>query len=100
MAIDRNGNTVYVSSTGATGCPDGTKVAYITFTPDASGDQLVLKDGDTSGVIKFSAKGATAKDTVLFDFSYSPLFFPNGIYVATLTASAVAVIVTTGNGAK
>ncbi len=100
MSIARNGNTVYVDTTGATGCPAGTKLAYVTFTPDAANDQLVLKDGSTSGTIKFSAKGAVAKDTVVFDFSFSPIFFPNGIYVATLSSSGVAVLVTTGSGAN
>lgn len=99
MANAKNGNTLSIDATGSL-TTNPTRVAYITFTPDAANDQLVLKDGSTSGAIKWSCKGATAKHTEFYDVSYSPLFFPNGIYVATLSASGVAILVTTSSGEK
>lgn len=102
MANVRNGNTIYLDSTGAatTANEINVKVAYIIFTPDAANDVLELKDDDTSGDLKFYIRGATAKDSMMFDFSYSPLLFPNGIYVSTITAGAKATIITTTAGGR
>jgi hypothetical protein len=99
MANQKNGNSLSIDATGSV-TTNPTRVAYIAFTPNAANDQLVLKDGSTSGAIKWTCKGATAEHTEFYDLSYSPLFFPNGIYVATLDASGVAILVTTTSGDK
>lgn len=100
MANARNGNTVYIDATGDADIRKNVRVAHIFFTPNLANDQLVLKDGSTSGAIKFSCKGATAEATVHFDLSSTPIFFPNGIYVATLDASGVALLVETAGGGE
>jgi hypothetical protein len=102
MANVRNSNTIHVDATGAiTGSTEiNVKVAYILFTPSAAEDNLVLKDDDNSGDIKFDIRAATAKDTMLFDFSYAPVLFPNGIYVSTLSAGAKATLITTTAGGR
>lgn len=74
------------------------KIAYIIFTPNTSNDEILLRE-TSDGADCFYLRSATGKDSKYFDFSRSPLFFPNGIYVQTLTSGAKAVLVTTqGNG--
>jgi hypothetical protein len=98
MANVRNSNSIYVDATGSLNT-DPIKVAYIIFTPDSANDQLILKSFDNSGNIKFNIRGATAKESMFFDFSATPLHFPQGIYVSTLSSNATAVIITTSGGA-
>jgi hypothetical protein len=93
----RNSNSIYLDTTGSLNT-DPIKIAYIIFTPDSANDQLILKSFDNSGNIKFNVRGATAKDSMTFDFSASPLHFPQGIYVSTLSSNATAVIITTSSG--
>lgn len=97
MANVRNSNSVYVDTTGSL-TTDPTKIAYIIFTPDSANDQLILKSFDNSGEIKISLRSATAKTTMIFDFSQSPVHFPKGIYAGTVTTGATATIVTTSGG--
>jgi hypothetical protein len=94
VANVQNSNSVYVDTTGSlTTIP--TKVHYIIFTPDAANDQLILKNEDNSGSIKISLRGATAKTSMIFDFSACPIHFPQGVYVSTITSGATATLVGT-----
>lgn len=95
MANEQNGNTFYIVATGALTTNKGTRVSHVVFTPDAAFDQLVLKDTDNSGAIKLNIKGAVAKQTIDLQL-LSPIVFPGGVYVATLTSNATATLVTTG----
>jgi hypothetical protein len=101
MANVRASNTIYVDATGTCSASEkGIKVAYVVFTPDAANDQLILRDKDATGNKKLNIRGATAKETLFFDFSYAPIHFANGIYIDTLTAGAVATLVTTTSGGE
>jgi hypothetical protein len=100
MANVRCGNSCYVDSTGyisATGSKQ-VKVAYITFTSDAAADTITFKDASTSGALKMTVKSAVADETVVLDFSTTPLVFPNGIYVSAISANCTATIITTTGG--
>ena len=95
MANVLQSNSVYVDSTGAL-TTKKTKVAYIIFTPDAANDAITLRDGDGAGdPLKLTLKGATAKQSTLFDFSNKPLLFQDGIYCSAITASATATLILT-----
>ena len=96
MANAITGNKIYISATGLI-TDKRTLVTQIIFTPDAANDQLILKETQ-DGEPCISFRAATAKNTVQFDFSHSPLLFNNGIYVSTLTANATATLVTTQAG--
>jgi hypothetical protein len=97
MANVRNSNSIYVDATGSI-TTDPIKVTCIIFTPDSANDQLILKNFDNSGDIKISLRSATAKTTLIFDFSSAPIHFPKGVYVSTVTSNATATIVTTSGG--
>jgi hypothetical protein len=94
VANVENGNSVYIDSTGQvtdTGKP--ALVSYIVFTTTAANDELILKDDDTNGSLKIAIKHATADDTVMYDFSSKPIFFPNGIYCSTISTGATATLI-------
>lgn len=96
MANAVTGNKIYLDATGAV-TTSRKKVAYIVFTPDASNDQLILRE-TSGGANCISVRGATAKDTMVLDFSARPIVFNNGIYVQTLTSGATATLITTESG--
>lgn len=96
MANATTGNKIYVEATGAL-ATTRKKVAYIIFTPDAANDEIIIKE-TSAGDTCLHLRGATAKQSLLFDFSNKPLVFQNGIYVSTLTSSAKAVLITTESG--
>lgn len=99
MANIRCGNSCYCDSTGAlTGSEKNVKISYISYTGKLAGDTLTLKDSSTSGALKITLKAAVADETVFFDFSFRPLLFPNGIYVAAISANSTACIVLTSGG--
>lgn len=90
--------SVYIDSTGAL-ISSKSKVAYIIFTANASSDSLTLHDGSSgSDPIKLTIKGASANQSVQFDFSRKPMLFQNGIYCAAISAGAVATLVLTTSG--
>lgn len=97
MANTTAGNKIYVDSTGLL-TSSRTNVSCILFTPDAANDQIILRETE-DGPNVFILRGATAKNTVQFDFSIKPIVFINGMFVQTLTTGAKAVIVTTQAGA-
>lgn len=95
MANAQNSNSFYIDSTGSLTTKANTRVSAIIFTPDSANDQLILKDTDNSGSIKISLRGATGKQSFQIDF-FTPIVFPGGMYVSTLTSNATATIITTG----
>ena len=100
MANARCGNSYYIDSTGyvsATGSKQ-VKVAYILFTSTLAADTITFKDASTSGALKMTLKVPTASETILFDFSFNPLVFPNGVYVSAISANCTATIITTTSG--
>lgn len=98
MGNTRLSNKIYIDSTGEV-IDTTVKIAAILFTPDAAGDQMVLRETQDGADI-FIVRGAVAKDTLMFHFNDIPMVFQNGIYVQTLTSGAKAVLVTTSTGAK
>lgn len=96
MANTTSSNMIFIDSTG-TVADSTTKVAYIIFTPDAANDELLLRM-TSSGANCFYARGAVAKNTVVYDFSRKPLVFVNGLHVQTLTSGAKVVVITTKAG--
>lgn len=94
MAITKNGNSVYVDTTGqvtTTGKP--VFLHYLVYTTSAAGDTLTLKDTDNSGNVKMTIKHNTATDSLWLDFSESPIRFPGGIYCSAISASSLALVV-------
>lgn len=91
MANTRSGNTYYVDATGDLLTNKGIRVKAIIITPSGANGGIVLKDQVT-----LSPKGTwtvpTSSQTTLFDLSESPLVFPNGINVGTVT-TATAILV-------
>lgn len=76
------------------------KLAYVLFTPGASGDSIVLYDSaSTTDNKKLTIKGATANQTDIFDLSRKPMSFTNGIYV-DVTGTITATLVLTSEGAS
>mgnify|MGYP007100050953 CR=1 FL=1 len=91
--------SITIDSDGAV-ATKAVKVAYIVYTPAASGDSLLLYDHASSGSnLKLTLKGATANNSMFFDFSNKPLSFANGIY-ADITASGTATLILTSEGAS
>lgn len=74
------------------------KVTYICFIPNAGNDQAVIKES-SSGEVVFKLSAATAKETVLLDFSSNPIVM-EGIYVESLSSNAVIIMYTTSEGAR
>lgn len=93
MANVRNGNTVYVDATGAI-TDSGAKVAGVVLTATAANAVLVLQDSSGSPVNKVDLRVATSGSSQFFDFSVTPLWFPNGIEIGTLTNAKAMIVYT------
>lgn len=100
MANVRNGNTIYVDSTGSLLTDKNVRVYGIFYTSNAAEDAIILKDADNSGDLKLKIQVATAKQTIFYDFHNTNVFFPNGIYVSSLSASSIATILYQIGGSK
>lgn len=91
MANKKTGNVWHIDSTGALDTKK-TLVSSIIFSPAAADDILVLRTSSTgSDVITLQA--ATAKQSILFTLQLTPIVFPNGVYVQTITTGAKAMLV-------
>lgn len=95
MANTRNGNTWHVDSAGTLTTDKNVKVSHILFTSSGAGDSIVITDA-SGGNDKITLKQATANDTKQFEFEQSPLVFPNGIHITSLSTGAKAVLVIAG----
>lgn len=94
MAITKNGNSVYVDTTGqVTTTAKPVFLQSITYTTSSAGDALTLKDTDNSGSTKLTVKHNVATDTLFLDFSGAPIRFPGGVYCSAISASSLATLV-------
>lgn len=96
MANNRVGNKILIDSTGSV-VEGPIKVTYILFTASSANDELLIRES-ADGPDCLYIRAATAKDTKYFNFSRAPMFFPNGIYIQTITSGAKAVLVTATGG--
>lgn len=98
MANTLNGNTLYLDTTSSNGLiRKNVKVSYIIFRAALVSDELILKDGSSSGTVKVPLRADTSNQTLFVDLSNSPIVFPNGVYVDTLSANSVATLVIQGS---
>lgn len=100
MANLRLGNSIFVDSTGTlTGATEkNSLVAYVIVTATAA--SAILKLGDpslTANNLKIDLRVATSGLTQIFDFSATPIVFPNGVSAITVT-NCNACIVLKGAG--
>lgn len=93
MANVRSGNSHYVDSTGALTTETPTKLAGVVLIATAANAVLVLRDYDGT-VTKLELRLATSGDSQHFDFSNTPVFFPNGINATTVTNARAILIYT------
>lgn len=96
MANAQTTGKIYLDSTGLV-TDARVKVSAIIFTPSAANDQLILRETET-GANCVALQSATAKTTMHFDFSLTPIVFGNGLYVQTLSTGATATLITTSSG--
>ena len=94
MANAKSGNSVYIDSTGSLET-DSTVVVGVILTATAANAVLALTNS-AGTVNKLNLRVPTSGDTVHFDFAQSPIHFPAGIAVGTLT-NAIATLIYTRN---
>lgn len=97
-----SGNTFYVTTTSSAGT-DSTyvrdrniQVTQVILTPNAAGDVIEIADMEAASVAVGSAKlkiKAEANGTKVIDLADSPVRFANGIWISSLSASAVCTLV-------
>ena len=97
MANLLNGNTFYIDATSPDLDRKQVLVTYIALTATGANAILVLSDVGTAPQKKLELRVATSGTTQLFRFTDSPVLFPNGISVTTLT-NAVATLVIKNSG--
>lgn len=109
MANVRSGNSFYVDSASSANSSQSyiaqtqTLVTEIVFTSNATGDALVICDvapGTTpaQGANKITVKNNLANDTKVLRFYDTPVLFPNGIWIASISSGAVATLIGTSQG--
>lgn len=99
MANVRNGNTWYVDTAGESLDVLNVRVTSVILTAGAGIAELLLGDGSSvaSYPNKTSIKAA-AETTVQVILDTTPVVFPNGIRIKTLTSGAQATLLTTTAG--
>lgn len=97
MANVRNGNTIYVDSAATLTTDKNLHVVNVLVTATAASAVVVLADPDGTS-LKADLRVATNGTTESFMF-VTPVFFPNGIKVTTLT-NAIATIIYTRSGGE
>lgn len=100
MANVRSANTWYVDTTYSTIAESlvvkGIRVLGVVVTATAANGTIVLKDEVTAAPIKLDLRVPTSGETRHFDFSNTPIRFPNGIR-PVLTDAVVTVILEESN---
>lgn len=96
MANVRNGNTIFIDSTGDLTIT-ATRVYYVTITATAANASITLQDSGAN-VNKITVSTPTDDDTRILDFSTRPMFFPGGVSVSAI-ANCVATLITEVQGA-
>jgi hypothetical protein len=89
VANVRTGNTHYVDSTGNLGTDPEIVLGFLLTATSAN---AIANIQDTGSNNKINLRVATSGDTKLFDLSQSPLTFPKGVKVSTLTNAILTVI--------
>ena len=94
MANVSNGNSIYVDSTGALDVATNLniKVAYIVMTSTAASAAAQLQDDFGTPVNKIDLRIDTTDKTICYDFAETPITFPNGIRVSTLTNATLTIV--------
>jgi len=100
MANIRNSNTFYIDTAAADAVATTTgnlaskniRVSYITLTATAATSELILRDV-TTAANKISLKLDVDNISKSFDFSETPLVFPNGINPSTVTDCTATCVV-------
>lgn len=101
MANARIGNSIYIDSTGTvTGSTEkNVLVSYVIVTATAASAILKLEDPSiTVNNIKLDLRVATSGATQVFDFSTTPVVFPNGVAVDTITNATAMVVLKSAGG--
>lgn len=92
-----NGNSFYIDTVYSTSDHDlarkSTLVAYVTITATSANAILVLGDIQASAQNKLELRVAAAGTTEQFSFEQTPVLFPNGIRVLTLTNCTATCII-------
>ena len=90
MANIRNANTFFVDSTGTlTGA--NFRVEGIIYTSTDATNSVIIKDIST-GAVKFTISAPSAGETVQLRLGDSPVTFPNGVDIDTLTNATLTII--------
>ena len=97
MANLLRGNLHYITTTGELESSRG-RVSKIILTATSSNAVLALQDPMDGSAI-MNLRVATSGESKEFDFSQTPLNFPNGLTVGTLT-NAIAHIIYAGRGGE
>jgi hypothetical protein len=101
MANVRSANTFYIDTQYSTGSDElaikNIRVLQITITATSANAVLLLADS-TTGTKKLDLRVATSGASQIFDFSDSPVVFPNGIKPTTLTNAVATVVIEESRG--
>ena len=89
MANVRNSNTYFIDATGSVTAKN-IKVVGVIFTASGAA-QLIVKDV-TTGATKLDLKATAANISQHFILDQSPIVFPNGIDVTTVTNCTATLI--------
>lgn len=97
MANVRNANTFYIDTQSAGASDDlvvnNVRLLGALVTAGAAGAKVILQDAAGTPVTKMDLRVATDESTSFFDFSNSPIIFPNGIKASTLTDAICTLII-------
>lgn len=94
MANVRNANSYYIDTQYSASEELAVKnivVTCVVVTATAASGRIVLADSDTA-TTKLDLRVVTSGASQVFDFSESPIVFPNGIRPVTLTNAVATVI--------
>lgn len=91
MANVRSGNVLYIDTASSAYSQKGLKAAYIVVTATSANAVVVLQDSGTSANM-LPLRVAVSGSSQTFDFSASPVHFPNGVVASTLTNGVAALI--------
>lgn len=95
MANAHNGNTLSIDTAGAIGPGKNVKVACIIASVTGAAPVLILLDGST---VKLDLTLIASTVPQVFDLSGSPMYFPNGVTVGTITNCKATLITVQGDG--
>ena len=98
MANSRLGNIIYIDSTGEVTTDRNINVISMLYTSSTAGDAVVLRE-TSAGANKISIKNGIATDTKHIPLEESPIIFGAGIYVQSISAGSILMLVVSKSGA-